>query len=238
MKQILIIILSIVFFFSCNNRNRQTIVQTENIVEVKKDSTSIEIADFPIEIDSLDYLIHPIGNYRIGDDWGSKILESSRYDQSYSISISNFRDYTLTGNLTNVLFQKKGSERMKSLTKDYIKINRLIFLRSIYKSTKKAYLLYCVKDIDTNNDGKLNNDDLQALYISKIDGSNFEKLTKDYNKLIDWKIIESINRLYFRTIEDENKDGKFGKKDLVHYNYLDLNTDTLKVVEYYPISKN
>ncbi len=49
------------------------------------------------------------------------------------------------------------------------------------------------------------------------------------------RVSESKNRLYFRTIEDINKDGEFDKEDIVHYKYIDLDTDNMKLIEYNPI---
>ena len=66
-------------------------------------------------------------------------------------------------------------------------------------------------------------------------GAEFKKLSKKDREFIDWKLIESKNRLYFRTVEDNNKDGIFDKSDIVHYKYIDLNNDNLKVVEYKPL---
>jgi hypothetical protein len=54
-------------------------------------------------------------------------------------------------------------------------------------------------------------------------------------ELIDWKLIESKNRLYFRTIEDANKNGAFDKDDIVHYNYVDLAAKEWTVTAYKPI---
>ena len=68
----------------------------------------------------------------------------------------------------------------------------------------------------TNQDGKLDYNDINTLFISKINGTDFRKLTETNKELIDWKLIESKNRLYFRTIEDTNKDGEFDKKDIAH----------------------
>jgi hypothetical protein len=41
--------------------------------------------------------------------------------------------------------------------------------------------------------------------------------------------------MYFRTIEDINKNGAFDKDDKVHYQYLDLLSKELKVMEYKPV---
>ena len=121
------------------------------------------------------------------------------------------------------------------MTEKIIKINSITFLRKLFDNTKKQVLVYEVIDKDTNQDGKIDFNDINTLYISKINGNDFKKMTDTNRELIDWKFIESKNRLYFRTIEDTNKDGEFDKNDIVHYKYVDLNADNLKVTEYKPI---
>jgi hypothetical protein len=54
-------------------------------------------------------------------------------------------------------------------------------------------------------------------------------------ELIDWNLMESKSRVYFRTIEDTNKNGQFDKSDIVHYHYLDLSNKDWKVCDYNPI---
>jgi hypothetical protein len=57
----------------------------------------------------------------------------------------------------------------------------------------------------------------------------------DLQELIDWNLIDSNSRLYFRTVEDTNKNGQFDKDDVVHYNYIDLSNNEWKVSNYEPI---
>jgi hypothetical protein len=45
--------------------------------------------------------------------------------------------------------------------------------------------------MDTNKDGKLDTSDIKALYLSKISGEKFTKISSDFQELIDWKLIES-----------------------------------------------
>lgn len=239
MKNILICGIMILLLASCGKENKPKIVHTENteteIPEIKKDTTFIEISDLPIEIDSTDYLIHPIGDFRIEDKRGKIIYKSSGYRSNKSFSISNYGGYRISGNLSNVKFQHKDSETLSALTQKIIKINSITFLRKLFDNTKKQVLVYEVTDKDTNRDGKIDFSDINTLYISKINGIDFKKLTDTNRELIDWKFIESKNRLYFRTIEDTNKDGEFDKSDIVHYKYVDLNSENLKVTEYKPI---
>ena len=81
----------------------------------------------------------------------------------------------------------------------------------------------------------MDSDDIKNLYISDINGKNFTKLSAEFQELIDWNTIESQNRLYFRTIEDINKNGAFDKDDKVHHHFVDLLSKDWKVQEYNPI---
>ncbi|MFY7810532.1 MAG: hypothetical protein ACOVQ2_02260 [Flavobacterium sp.] len=73
------------------------------------------------------------------------------------------------------------------------------------------------------------------MYLSKINGSGFQKITLDFQELIDWNVLNIKNRLYYRAIDDSNKNGRFDKNDKIHYCYIDLNDNLFKVIEYYPI---
>jgi hypothetical protein len=96
-------------------------------------------------------------------------------------------------------------------------------------------MVYTVADMDTNKDNKLDNNDIKSLYVSDISGKNFTKISVDFQELIDWNVIDSRNRLYFRTVEDTNKNGAFDKEDRLHYFYLDLLAKEWKAEEYRPI---
>ncbi len=237
MQKTLIIIIALIFI-SCITDNKPKIVhqkeQGEQVLKPIKDSTFIEIADLPIEIDSTDYLIHPVGNFKIEDSRGKVIYKSSNY-RSQNFSISSYNGYTLSGNLTNVLFQNKNTHELIPLSKDYIKIVSMTFLRKVSDKIKKQYWVYKVLDNDTNLDGILDYEDVNTFYISKIDGSGFKKISEENRELINWKLIESTNKLYFRTVEDKNRDGDFDNTDTVHYRYIDLSADDLEVMEYNPL---
>jgi len=238
MKNFLFFGTLVLLFISCGTDNKPKIVHTvinENeITELKKDSTFIEIADLPIQIDSTNYLIHPVGDFKIEDYKGRGIYKSKSYG-SKNFSISNYNGRRISGNLSNIKFQHIDSDKLSSLTENIININSLTFLRDVFDNTEKKLLVYEVNDKDTNQDKKLDYNDIKTLYISKIDGTEFKKLTDTNRELIDWRVLKSKNRLYFRTIEDINKDGEFDKKDIVHYKFVDLNTDNLKITEYNPI---
>ncbi|MFM7018193.1 hypothetical protein [Flavobacterium sp.] len=198
-------------------------------VAVKADTSSIKVADLPINFSGTNFLIHPIGDLNIGYESYSR----SNSQQSFAISDNN--EFEITGYLQNLKFQEIGKDSIVSLTEKQILIQTATYLKNTADKTKKQFLVYTLADSDTNKDGKLNNDDIKSLYISSINGANFTKLSNDFQELLDWNCIESISRLYFRTIEDINKNGSFDKEDKVHYYYLDLLSKELKAQEYFPI---
>ncbi|MFG6687920.1 hypothetical protein ACGK9U_15165 [Mariniflexile sp. HNIBRBA6329] len=238
MRNIIILGITLIFLTSCGNDEKPKVIYPENeeieTTELKKDSTLIEIADIPIHIDSTKYLIHPIGEYRMYGSRGKVYFGSSSYG-SGSFSITNFDRYEITGNLHNLKFQQLDSDNLTSLTTKNIRIKSITFLRDIFDNTKKQILIYRVLDKDTNRDNELDDNDVETLYISNIDGSQFEKLTSEFQEFIDWKQLGIKNRIYFRSIEDTNKNGEFDKDDKVHYQYVDFNNDKRIVTEYKPI---
>jgi hypothetical protein len=178
------------------------------------------------------YLIHPVGDVRVYETNG-KVYGSSKTNQ-VSYAISNYNRFEITGFFDNLNFQHIDSASVKSLSDKKIQIQTATYLNTIAAKTKKQIMVYSLVDSDTNKDGKVNQNDIKSLYISSISGANFTKLSEEFQELIDWNIIEAQNRLYFRCIEDINKNGAFDKNDKVHYHYVNLLADDWKVEVYSP----
>jgi hypothetical protein len=200
----------------------------------KADSTQIKIADLPIQMTGTDYLIHPVGDLSVYEK-GTKNRYGSSSVNDLSFTISNASEYEITGYLQNLKFQKIGSDSIKALTDKPILIQTATYLKAVSDKINKQIIVYTMCDMDSNGDGKLDTGDIKALYLSKISGEKLTKVSTDLQELIDWNLIESQNRLYFRTVEDTNKNGKFDSKDVVHYNYINLADKDWKVESYNPI---
>jgi hypothetical protein len=233
-----ILALSLLALVGCKNDQttpKVTYDDSKSIAETpaKVDSSSIEIADLPILMEGTKYLIHPIGDIRVYDDYKS-VYGSSKTNQ-VSYAISNYNRFELTGFFTNLKFQHIDSTNVRSLTSNRIQIQNVTFLNTIAEKTKKQILVYNFVDNDTNKDGTIDQNDIKSLALSYIDGSNFKKISQNFTEIVDWNIIEAQNRLYFRCIEDINKNGAFDKDDKVHYHFLNLLDKDWKVEEYVPI---
>ena len=198
--------------------------------EAVADSNQIEVADLPINMEGTNILIHPIG-VMSGKGKGIK----SSYDSEESFTVSNYGEYQITGYLKNLKFQEIGKDTIYTLTNKQILIETATYLKSVADKTKQQVLVYSLADMDTNKDGKLDNSDIKSLYISTIAGLKFTKLSVDFQELIDWKVIESKNLLYFRTIEDTNKNGEFDAEDSLQYHFVNLLDKDWKVTSYKPI---
>lgn len=201
---------------------------------VKTDAASIAIADLPIQMQGTDYLIHPVGDLSIREK-GIKTRYGSSSVNDLSFTISNYGENEITGFLQNLKFQRIDSDSIKALTDKPVLIQTATYLKSVSDRTKNQIMVYTMVDMDTNKDGKLDTGDIKALYISQISGDKFTKISPDFQELIDWNLIESKNCLYFRTVEDTNKNGQFDKMDVVHYNYIDLSKKEWKVISYEPV---
>ena len=201
-------------------------------VVAKVDTTQIEIADLPILISGTNYLIHPIGDVRVFNGSRSSYRNNSAAGVSYTIS--NYSEFEITGFLRNFKFQQINSDSLTSLTDKRVLIQSATCVIPSFDRNKQV-MIYSLADMDTNKDGKLDETDIKSLYISTVSGQKFTKLSADFEEVIDWKFIETKNRIYFRTIEDTNKNGEFDKDDVVHYNYADLDNDQWMVTSYNPV---
>jgi hypothetical protein len=209
---------------------KKTVVQP-----IKIDSSEIEIADLPIQFKGTNFLIFPIGNIHVYSRNSKSSFDSSSSESDTSYKISNNNENEITGYLTNLKFQETQSDSLKVLTDKPVLIQSVTYINTFFKKNIQQLLVYSLADMDTNRDGKLDTNDIKSLYISDVSGNRFTKLSVDFEEIIDWNIIDSKNRLYFRTIEDTNKNGEFDKGDVIHYNFVNLLSKDWKSETYKPL---
>lgn len=237
MRHLIPVILICMLFTACDQQpkiNYKNTTDSTSVIDNRiKDITKVFVAELPVKFDSTDVLIFPIKLVDLESRGRYSKYESSSSSDS-DIASCYFNNDNLTGNLINLVFRdKNGNER--KLTDRKILIKRAKFLREIFNKTKTGYLLYAIADRDTNGDKILDNSDLETLYISKIDGTGFKKISKELHEFYDYSLINSETRVYFRTLEDQNKDGLLNNKDKFHYYTIDFMPDTYKINEYNPL---
>ncbi|MGQ8869611.1 hypothetical protein [Myroides sp. TSA_177.3] len=237
---LIVSVFSAVLFFSCKGQEEKPKVIYKDEVEtpeqqeaVKEKTEDIRIADLPLVVGSSSYLIHPVGEVRV---YASPSKYGTSKVNQFSYTVSNYVPFEITGYLENLMFQHKDSLEIRPLTNKKIQIQSVVYLNTIAEKLKKNILVYNVFDADTNRDGKIDSNDIKTLYISKSSGKEFKKLSPYLQELLDWTVIDVQNRLYFRTIEDINKNGAFDKNDNVNYFYIDLTDPTWEVKSYDPLN--
>jgi len=237
---IVLVALSALFATACKEEKEKPKVIYEeaktsnNPAAPQADSTDIRVADLPILMEGTKYLIHPVGEIRISEG-NKKIYGSSRTNDEVSYAISNYSQNEITGYFDNLKFQHVDSTALYPLTDKIVQIQTATLLNANTSKARKQLLAYTLVDADTNRDGRVDANDIRSLYISDISGKNFTKISADMQELIDWNIVEAQNRVYFRTIEDINKNGAFDRNDSVHYHYADLLSPKFTVSDYEPI---
>ena len=227
MKNILALFFLAGVLFSCSERRVQGVVAGDEPAHVQtmdslfEDTTKVLNVHLPSLVDSArQILVHEIYlETRLNLD-----------DRSYSK-----KEY-IGGqiNIANLIFENVINQKKHLLTDNQIRIS---FYHQLQDKKENRYFLYRVIDRDYNKDGKMNSDDVESLYISNIDGTSFSKLTKDkenvqYN---DKAWIHSIDRYYFTTLKDSDKNGSFDPKDEMHHYYIQFNSGGYNVVEYNPL---
>lgn len=227
----------LILFVSCKQEKEMPKVRYDKTAKEKvqavEDTSVLAVADLPIHFDGVNFLIHPIGSVTTGDRSRAYDAASSRNNPSFTVSNTN--DFQITGFLTNLKFQAVNSDSLKVLSEKPIVIETATYLKTFADKNKLQFMVYTLSDSDTNKDGKLDRNDIQSLYISTADGSNFNKISSDLSELIDWNVIDATGKLYFRSIDDSNKNGAFDKDDKIHYHFVNLLSKDLKVLEYNPI---
>lgn len=238
MKKIILGLLIVPVLFSCSERkqkiNYANAIDTVGVIDDRKvDTTKIMISELPVKFDSTEVLIFAVGLVNLEERGGYSKFRSGSYSDFSSSHIYTGNN-TISGDFINLIFQDSVGEK-RILTKNKIRLKQASFLKSTYRLTGKPYILYLLYDRDTNGDKQINPKDLEALYLSNIDGTNFAKLTRELHEFYDYTLIDKGKKLFFRTLEDINKDGKLNNKDKFHYYSIDFEESQYKVTEFYPL---
>lgn len=234
MKNFFFFLIVSLAFVSCKKEEQEkpkVIYETQPKSQAKPqvDTSKADIADLPVHMEGTNFLIFPVGDMNFFKKQG---YASSKGDKNISYTISNYGEYEITGYLDNLKFQEIGKDTIYALTDKNVLIQSATYLKNHADKTKQQLLVYMLQDIDTNKDNKLDINDIKSLYISSIDGKNFTKLTEDFQELIDWKYVPAKNGIYFRAVEDTNKNGEFDSNDKIVYSFVNLTSKEWKAEEF------
>jgi hypothetical protein len=240
MKHFAYCIAILILSAACNERQKPTFDynQTQDIADSTRvdndnvnDTTKVLVAELPVKFDSTDVLIFPIGLIQMQERGAISKISSFSYNSTNASSGYYANTDDLQGNLINLIFRNQRGEERK-LTHRQIKIRSIRFLRELSKKNK--YLLYFISDQETNGDKELDQSDIESIYISRIDGTEFKKISQRRHEFYDYTIIKNESKIYFRTLEDKNKDGEFNSQDKFHYYTISFSSTGYSVEEFNP----
>ncbi len=183
----------------------------------QKNDKDIRYFDEPIVTDSLSTLMIPI-----------------RYNASFfsSNKLAYWNDY-----YANVLFYNFKSNITKKLFQEetFIKIptdnsNKFYAERNTKKLSTDKWIFFFVKNIDSDKNGKINNDDPTILYVSDKQGNDLKPVTPDNESVISLDTFEKQGFILVKMQRDLNKNNKFEDDDKDFY-FLRFDLTTLKAVD-------
>ncbi|AZQ44967.1 hypothetical protein [Nonlabens ponticola] len=218
----------IITLTSCDEKTK---TKQEHETKVVRDTSLTILQDLPIEIDSLDHIIHVVGEPTAGG-YRSSYMSSESSVSRFQFSLVNSYDGGFSGKIYNMKFQKVDTDEITDLTNEVVLISSFSYLKPVEAQNQGSYFLYTVYDSDSNGDQSIETDDLKSLYLSNSDGRNFHRISPENEELIDWKYIKAENRVYYRTVEDSNDDGLFQNSDIIRYFYIDFDSQPWTSIEY------
>ncbi len=212
----------------------KTIEQSDNLEEkgtLKEFPKSKLISGLPFKLDSAKTRIFPIAEVKLKNRKGGVTKFSSYSGSSFEFfAIGSYGNREYYGFLENLIFEKIEDGEKYLLTNNKIKIKTFGQLYDDNNNPLKK-LIYEIVTFDSNKDDELDENDLTNLYLSGIDGDNLILISKVNEDLIDWTLLGD-NLLYFRTIEDSDKNGELEESDEMHIYKTDLtNLKTEEVLE-------
>lgn len=92
----------------------------------------------------------------------------------------------------------------------------------------KNWILYCVKNVDSNKDGKIDSDDPDILYSSDIHGKNLKQLTTEQESVASIHVYHDQGFALLTMQRDSDKDGSY-KTDDKEYFHIKLDLATLSL---------
>ena len=220
-----VLILIIIVVFDTNKKRGQEglrLVSNDTAAKTSepKKQQLLVYGDY-MDLDSTNYLLIPLG-MKTEEDQENRLLKNRSSDDYTAVSYSgSYRSYKYNfysldfGNCNNIIFYNKKTEETHLLLQKPAVISKFYFpyYSKEYTAKKYWFLLLGMNEKDTNGDGYINDEDAEAVYISRLSGKNMVLVTPENSQLIDWYIDEATNNILMKVRIDSNEDKKFTLTD-------------------------
>jgi hypothetical protein len=172
----------------------------------------------PIILDSASTLLFPVNYYQADklpssikvDIWDNHYSGLVFYDVKKDSILRLFKEEVYIAHLNRSTYNKmNGTIRQDG-------------------SFSRDWILYRVKNMDTNKNGQLDKRDADILFVSDYHGKNLKKITSETESVVSIDIFNQQNYALIKLQLDTNKDGSYDSEDQEFcYRRLDLKTLTL-----------
>ncbi|TCD26253.1 hypothetical protein EZ456_14675 [Pedobacter psychrodurus] len=207
-------LLSFIILASACTEESKTISTDETSNTPTKGQPKVQY-DSPIIVNKTDIILYPL---RLNAD-------------------DNHDSYKREANVNhwNLIFYDIISGKSELLTKEKININSFNIGHSENVPNNQTtlsdqFIYYNITDSDYDGDKKLTAKDPNKLYLSKLDGKSFTRISPNNYNLNSWKIDDKHDLILMDLIKDSNGDKEFNDKDEVEYFIYNLKTRTFKAV--------
>tara|TARA_R110000823_G_scaffold139401_1_gene269182 strand:- start:39 stop:776 length:738 start_codon:yes stop_codon:yes gene_type:complete len=207
-----------------NNLNPSTEPNIES--DSKYNSINLRINN-PTVLDSSDWIIYPLTLEELEET--EEGFESSSYGRS--AAYWNVAFYNTETKESRLL-----SDNLKMLINTISPKNESIIQSGQQKAVNQGQIFYSIIIDDFNQDGKLNSDDPEYLFISDLSGEGFKQVSPKNFELIYWQSIVTTNKVLIQARQDINQDQKFDSEDEIVS--LIYNTDTHKLEQVFDAEFN
>jgi len=214
MKKLISVFAFVLVLSSCNeSKPRIGVIEEKDLTQTQIDSIIDEynfVYDDLTFIDSTSQVLFPITT--------QKNYNGKRYS-SYDYESEDYPRYW------NILFYNSISNKTGLLTNSKIRISSFKCNIEEAGPILRKRILYKIGDTDYNQDKRFNMEDPLHLFISKIDGSEFTRISPLNEELESYTIIPNTDKIIFRTRRDIDSDLDFDKEDELIWYQIDLSVE-------------
>ncbi len=230
---LLLLGLSFLLFSGCNRTSKAPHELTaEEIQEIRQDKMEVTEVHFhkSEKIAGTDFLIYPVSAST--DEQGAQYYSKGDYDnRTWNIIFYNVKtqeQHFLFNDIIPTIKAYPSDSDFQYIDPDEVeKIKR--------ENRKEGQLFFEIIMEDFNGDGKMDDSDPNALFVSDLNGSNMQRLSPKGLDLQTWKFIdEEKTKIEFRCREDSDGNKYFDSDDRIKVLLLSLGDPQNELIDLFP----
>ncbi len=211
----LLLIFTVIFLISCQEKNNGTIPITEKASALHPENKRIQI----VSLENMSLLDSLRSIYLI--PVGQKFLDKAEnIDESGSLGLFSSERYSYGGYNNFVLYFEK-EKRTLSLFKDRF----LIRLLEFRKVDDEITLIFSALNKDSNKSGSYDSEDIKSLFVYSLKNEKIVEIFEPYKHYLDYQIVPRSNDIIVHYGLDRDSSGTFERSD-EPMTYIQFNLET------------